>query len=368
MKYTPLLVRAGVKVPDNLKRVSLEDLAMRSAAWERDYSWMTRKSEHMYVIEANPNPFLSDTLMDKARRDELRRAEIVLTTLSYSGLDIFSRIERHFDVVVIDEAAQAVEPSTLIPLRHNCRQLFLVGDPVQLPATILSTRAVENTYDMSLFERLMVNDYKVNLLQTQYRMHPSLRAFPSKTFYHNIVKDGENVKYSTLRKWHERNFFGPLAFYDVSDTKDQLIGTSFMNQRQASCVVELVQFLLQEYPEIIPSHQSSNTTTIMDDNDNINNATPTTTTTTTANNNNNNNKQRNQSSMVNEETLIGIISPYKAQIEEIKELLIESLGEDTASKINVNTVDGFQGRERDIIIYRFGIRKCVEADCQYHHL
>ena len=103
MIYKPEIVRAGVKVPDNLKRVSLEELAMQGAAWERDYSWMTRVSTKMYVVEPNPNKTLSDLLMDKARKEELRKAEIVLTTLSYSGLDIFSRIDRHFDVVVIEK-------------------------------------------------------------------------------------------------------------------------------------------------------------------------------------------------------------------------------------------------------------------------
>ena len=61
------------------------------------------------------------------------------TTLSFSGSSAFTRLTRKFDVVVVDEAAQAVEPSTLVPLAHGgAKQVYLVGDPVQLPATVMS--------------------------------------------------------------------------------------------------------------------------------------------------------------------------------------------------------------------------------------
>jgi senataxin len=79
---------------------------------------------------------------DRMRIAILDEASIVCSTLSFSGAGVFMRMNRGFDVVVIDEAAQAVEPSTLVPLAHGCRQVFLVGDPLQLPATVLSTEAV----------------------------------------------------------------------------------------------------------------------------------------------------------------------------------------------------------------------------------
>ena len=63
----------------------------------------------------------------------------VCTTLSFSGSSAFTRLTRKFDVVVVDEAAQAVEPSVLVPLAHGgAKQVYLVGDPVQLPATVMS--------------------------------------------------------------------------------------------------------------------------------------------------------------------------------------------------------------------------------------
>lgn len=63
-----------------------------------------------------------------------------------------------------------------MPLCHGCRQLFLVGDPIQLPATVLSDRAKDHGYDDSLFKRFQTAGYPVNMLTVQYRMHPEVRA------------------------------------------------------------------------------------------------------------------------------------------------------------------------------------------------
>ncbi|XP_044332700.1 probable helicase MAGATAMA 3 [Aegilops tauschii subsp. strangulata] len=78
---------------------------------------------------------------------------------------------RGFDVVIIDEAMQAVEPTTLVPLVHGCRQVFLVGDPVQLPATVISSTAQELGYGTSLFKRFQAAGFPVQMLKIQYRMH-----------------------------------------------------------------------------------------------------------------------------------------------------------------------------------------------------
>lgn len=91
--------------------------------------------------------------MSRVERDRLRmaileEASIVCTTLAFSGSSNFTRLVRKFDVVVVDEAAQAVEPSVLVPLAHGgAKQVFLVGDPEQLPATVISRTAVEQGYD-----------------------------------------------------------------------------------------------------------------------------------------------------------------------------------------------------------------------------
>lgn len=121
----------------------------------------------------------------------LEEADIVGSTLSYSGSAVFARLNRKFDVVVIDEAAQAVEPSTLIPFMNGAKRVYLVGDPNQLPATVLSARASEYSYSKSLFKRLMLAGYPIHMMNVQYRMHPDISAFPSKEFYGGRLIDAQ---------------------------------------------------------------------------------------------------------------------------------------------------------------------------------
>ncbi len=89
-----------------------------------------------------------------------------------------------FDALVIDEACQATEVSTLVPLvQHKFDRLVLVGDPCQLAPTIFSPIAREFNYAQSLMERFHHAGHSVVLLDQQYRMHPLIRHFPSKKFY-----------------------------------------------------------------------------------------------------------------------------------------------------------------------------------------
>lgn len=91
----------------------------------------------------------------------LDSARIVCTTLSGSGMEVFSKATKPFDVVIIDEAAQAVEISALIPLKYGCRKCILVGDPQQLPATVISRMAEHFQYKQSLFQRMQMAGYPV---------------------------------------------------------------------------------------------------------------------------------------------------------------------------------------------------------------
>jgi senataxin len=110
------------------------------------------------------------------RHQILFEADVVGSTLSSSGkkqfLDLALRDDIIFDTCIIDEAAQATEPSCLIPLRLGCRRLVLVGDPRQLPATIHSKESTDAGLGTSLFERLERAEHEVVMLTIQYRMHP----------------------------------------------------------------------------------------------------------------------------------------------------------------------------------------------------
>ena len=103
----------------------------------------------------------------------------------------------------MDEACQATEVSTLIPLLLNPQKCVLIGDPKQLPATVISANN-QNNYNLSLFERLTSNHHYAYLLNTQYRYplarssllpscHPNIIAFPNQCFYDGQLRNGENV-------------------------------------------------------------------------------------------------------------------------------------------------------------------------------
>ncbi|CAL8467911.1 g7449 [Coccomyxa elongata] len=285
-RYIPSIVRVGLSVHHSVEAVSLDalvELRMRSAK----------------AGEAS-----SPAARDRIKLSILEEAHIVCSTLSFSGSGLFARMSRPFDVVVIDEAAQAVEPSTLVPLVTGCHQVFLVGDPVQLPATVISSRAVQHGYDRSLFKRLQSSGFPVQMLDTQYRMHPDISAFPSQEFYQGSLRDGEGTEASTTRSWHEHACFGPLALYQVAGREMVEEGaTSIINKMEAEMVLCIYRELVSRYPHLRTSHQ------------------------------------------------IAIISPYSAQVKLLRAKFVEALGEEGRHLVDVNTIDGFQGREKDIVIF-----------------
>jgi len=128
------------------------------------------------------------------KRKILLRADVVCATLSASGYDILNDIPEGFETVIIDEAAQSVEPSTLIPLKYNCKRCILVGDPLQLPPTVISQTAKQAGYERTLFERMQKLNCNVVMLSIQYRMHPQISVFPSNQFYASRLMDYQTMK------------------------------------------------------------------------------------------------------------------------------------------------------------------------------
>ncbi len=137
-----------------------------------------------------------DAIKQQLETDILDSTHIVLTTLGTSGCRALESSDK-FEVVVVDEAAQSVEPATLVALTLGSSHAILVGDPQQLPATIFSVSGRNTKYDRSLFQRLEEAGHEVHLLDTQYRMHPEISEFPRKIFYGGYLKDGPNVRNAT---------------------------------------------------------------------------------------------------------------------------------------------------------------------------
>jgi senataxin len=215
-------------------------------------------------------------------------------------------LQKKFDAVIIDEASQAVEPSVLLPMSLGAKQVYLVGDHSQLPATVISPRAVDQGYNMGLFGRLLKAGYPVQRITTQYRMHPLIREFPSATFYGGLLKDGPMTEEQTTRHWHRKTCLGPIVFYDVCGSEKKAPGsTSILAEREAQCVVAVYLYFVSRYPILKISSQ------------------------------------------------FGVISPYKGQIKLLRQFLSEILGSSNIARdlVDVNTLDGFQGREKDVVVF-----------------
>ena len=239
-------------------------------------------------------------LKRQLRSQILDNAQIVCTTLSGAGTALMQSSKRSFIAVIVDEAAQALEPSVLIPLQLNVDRCILVGDPQQLPATVTSRTADANMYARSLFERLQAAGHSASLLSVQYRMHPSIRAFPSNHFYAGKLSDSLG-EHGRRAPWHADSRFAPLVFYDIKGDQDVSHGsTSRSNNAEAKACVSLLLALQHLMPRGIEEMQ-----------------------------------QR-----------VAIMSPYRRQCSEIRHRLNGS----GFGNIEVSSVDAFQGREIDVAL------------------
>ncbi|CAN1841283.1 Helicase SEN1 [Linum perenne] len=238
-------------------------------------------------------------------------AEIVFTTVSSSGRKLFSRLTHGFDMVVIDEAAQASEVGVLPPLALGAARCVLVGDPQQLPATVISKAAGTLLYSRSLFERFQQAGCPTMLLSVQYRMHPQIRDFPSRYFYQGRLTDSESVTKLPDEVYYKDPLLRPYLFYDVTHGRESHRGgsVSYQNIHEAQLCVQLYEHLLKTIRSLGIGRIT-----------------------------------------------VGIITPYKLQLKCLQQEFSEILKSEEGKDIYINTVDAFQGQERDVIIM-----SCVRA-------
>ncbi|KDN52050.1 hypothetical protein K437DRAFT_232872 [Tilletiaria anomala UBC 951] len=267
---------------------------------------MSKRTTLMSKLDEVKDQQKADARQREAERRKIRQqivmeADIICSTLSAAGHEILSSLGVDFETVVIDEAAQAVELSTLIPLRYGCKRCILVGDPNQLPPTVLSKPAERLHYNQSLFVRLF-RPHAVYLLSIQYRMHPSISRFPSSRFYNDELQDGPDMAIKTMQPWHQDSLTPPYCFFDVRGNETKGKFHSLMNVKEAQVAQATYERLRSTWPQEDFSFR------------------------------------------------IGIVSMYKAQVEELRRVFATRYGAGILSKIDFNTVDGFQGQEKDIII------------------
>ena len=182
----------------------------------------------------------------------LREAQFRFCTLSTAGSATIKRA-KSVDVLIVDEAAQAIEAETLIALSMRPKQCILVGDPCQLSAVLQSQEAVRRGFDQSLMSRLMgaqgANDRALPcyLLAQQYRMRPEISSWPSARFYDSKVADAPTV---CTPEWNipfvrnEQPWLRPLAFLNCAKGREERErGKSYRNVAEAMQVERLLQGL-----------------------------------------------------------------------------------------------------------------------------
>jgi superfamily I DNA and/or RNA helicase len=232
--------------------------------------------------------------------DLLTRAQVITATLV--GANHYTVRHLKYRTVVIDEAGQALEPACWIPILKG-RKVVLAGDHCQLPPTIKSQEAAQKGLATTLLEKcVQLYPEAVVLLEEQYRMHEMIMGYSSGVFYGNRLKAHESVAGHLLFDADR-----PLSFIDTAgcgyDEKQD--GTSTTNPEEAAF---LFRHLTQLVADLSTRYQPGNFPTI------------------------------------------AVISPYKQQVELLKEQLQHSPAlKEYNGNITVNTIDSFQGQERDIV-------------------
>jgi senataxin len=257
------------------------------------------------------------------------QAEIVFTTLASSARDVFRRQLTHgFDTVLVDEAAQASETQTLVPFLLGAERCVLVGDPRQLPSTVLSGAAQEAKLQRSLFERFSTLGARIVLLSVQYRMHPEIRRFPSEAFYDGRLEDARSV---LDREAADPLFFGtraaerdgdalsrPYVFFDAASGSASRTGGKTSNVVEAVLVACLYRALAEKLKRRNGDGANANA-----------------------------NASRGP-------RVVAVITPYRQQRVAILDAFAALCGGTGAAArlgVVVSTVDGFQGREADVVIF-----------------
>lgn len=251
-----------------------------------------------------------DRLKSRATELELRirsslfgEARVIASTLTGAANRVLEG--EKYSTLFIDEAAQALEAACWIAIRKAGR-VILAGDHCQLPPTVKSIMALKGGLGKTLMERIVENKPEtVTLLKMQYRMNEQIMKFSSEWFYHGMVESAPTVSHRGILDYDI-----PMMWIDTAecDGKEEFVGENFGRINRAEA--ELTLQTLQQYLEKIG-------------------------------------KQR----ILDESIDVGIISPYRAQVQLLrKELRKREFFRPYRHLLTVNTVDGFQGQERDIIL------------------
>lgn len=282
-----------------------------------------------------------DRLKSRAAEIELRinaelfgEARVIACTLVGSAHHLLEGMK--FGTLFIDEAAQALEAACWIPMRRASR-VILAGDHCQLPPTVKSIAALRAGLGKTLMERIAENKPEVvTLLKIQYRMNDEIMRFSSDWFYGGKVESAPQIKYRSVLDYDH-----PITWIDTSNEENQItiegedapedsasVSSSESAANQNSDLNFKEQFVGESFGRINKAEAELTLLTLAEYFTKIS-------------------KRR----VLEERIDVGIISPYRAQVQYLKKLIKKyEFFKPYRRLISVNTVDGFQGQERDVIL------------------
>lgn len=287
-------------------RKRMEQLRSMAFKFKRNFGYQEKEQRRLLKQEVKQLKADADLLEFYIVNDLLQTMEAICCTLVGSSHPVLRG--KKFKTVFIDEAGQALEPASWIPLLRSERVIF-AGDHQQLPPTIKSQDAAKRGLARTLFEKgIERQPGQVSMLQVQYRMHEKIMEFSSRYFYDDQLIAHESVRTRLLRPDHL-----PVLFIDTAgcgyNEKQDPETLSRLNPEEAELLIRQAEALVEDI----------GTNTWLD-----------------------------------EQITMGIITPYSAQVDQLHKLAeASSVLEPLYRYITINTVDAFQGQERDVIVIGF---------------
>lgn len=288
----------------NLKKTADEYFRM-AGKYKRTFGREERHQRQLFYQEARKLLGEARVLEDYILDDQFSKAQVIACTPVVSSGRMMR--DKHFSTLFIDEAAQALEPMCWIPITRSDRVIF-AGDHFQLPPTVKSKEAETQGLKSTLFEQCMYIPNISVMLNTQYRMHEHIMNFSNQQFYKGELTAHESVKDTVLSyDVAEPLLNTPFEFIDTAGCGFSEIlnpeSLSTSNPEEAQLLLKHLKLLLTGY--IKGNQQKIN---------------------------------------------IGIISPYKEQVQYITNQVAEDIDlKEFPFTIAIKTIDGFQGQEKDII-------------------
>jgi len=286
-------------------RKKLEHTRTAAGKFKRNFGHHEREERRMLKEKVKLLKSDADLLEFYIINDLLNKAEVICSTLTGSSHPVLKG--RKFKTAFIDEAAQALEPACWIPILKSDRVIF-AGDHCQLPPTIKSNDAAKKGLSKTLFEKgIQKHPERSTMLQVQYRMHRHIMEFSSHYFYNDELVAHESVKNELLR--HQQ----PVEFIDTA-------GCGYAESQDPET---LSRFNLEEAHRVILQTEKLVEEISLEE-------------------------------WIEQGLTLGIITPYRAQVDNLHKLAESSaILEPLHKLVTINTVDAFQGQERDVIVISF---------------